>query len=380
MRITALRLYRLSAPLTDSIGNALVFFDRRETLLVELVGTDGLSGWGESWSAPAAVAALIEDVFAMCVLGADPAATGRLWHELRRAAGHQRQGVAAMAIAALDIAAHDLAARAIGVPLHALLGGALRDRVTAYASGPFFRPDGHPYRHYARDIEDYRKAGFRAFKLRIGHGPADDAVVVAAARWAIGADAALMVDFNQSVTPRTALATAASMAEAGLLWIEEPTTPGDLQGYRMLAGQALPALAGGETYGDAAAFLPFLQAGCMDVLQPDIAVCGGLTGVSRVAALAETYDRPILPHVWGSTVNFHAALHLTATLPARRSGGSAPFPWLEYDVGPNPLLDIAGRPVVGADGTVAVPKGPGLGIALDPARLAPFVTWHRIFE
>ena len=377
MRIASLRLYHLSAPLAEPIGNALVSFDRRETLVVELVGADGLSGWGESWSAPAAVAALIEAVFARCVLGEDAAATGRLWHAMRRAAGHERQGTAAMAIAALDMAGHDLAARARGVPLHALLGGAVRDRVPAYASGPFFQPGGHPYRHYERDVESYCRAGFTAIKLRIGHGPADDAAVVLAARRTAGPRAALMVDFNQSVTPRTALATAAAMSEAGLLWIEEPTTPGDLPGYRMLAGQTLPALAGGETYGDAAAFLPFLQAGCLDVLQPDIAVCAGLTGVSRVAALAEAHDRPMLPHVWGSTVNFHAALHLTATLPARRSGGPASYPWLEYDVGPNPLLDLAGRPPLGADGTVAVPEGPGLGIALDPGRLAPFVIWRR---
>ena len=380
MTVAAIRLHHLSAPLPEVIGNALVFFQRRDTLLVELVGDDGVSGWGESWSAPAAVAATIEAGFANCVLRQEPMATGRLWHAMRVAAGHERGGPAAMAIAALDMAAHDLAARRRGVPLHVLLGGAVRDRVPAYASGPFFRPDGHPYRHYERDLAGYAGAGFRAFKLRIGHGPAEDARIVGAARGIIGPDAALMVDFNQSCSSRTALATAKRMAGAGLLWIEEPTVPGDLAGYRTLSGQVLPALAGGETFGDAAAFLPFLQAGCMDVLQPDIAVCGGLTGVSRVAALAEAHDRPMVPHVWGSTVNFHAALHLCAALPARRSGTAAPFPWLEYDVGPNPLLDLAGRPALRPDGTVAVPDGPGLGIDLTADRLAPFLVRCRTLQ
>jgi D-galactarolactone cycloisomerase len=377
MKVSAIRLHHLVAPLTDTIGNALVFFKQRETLLVEVVGSNGMSGWGESWSAPAAVAAAIAASFAPCVLGQDPAHTGRLWHAMRRAAGHERQGVAAMAIAALDIALHDLAARARGVPVHALLGGALRDRVQAYASGPFFRPDGHPYRHYERDVESYLREGFRAFKLRIGYGPADDATVVAAIRKIIGPDAALMVDFNQSCSPRAAMATAARLAEANLLWLEEPTTPGDLDGYRQVSGQVTPALAGGETFGDAAAFLPFLQAGCMDVLQPDIAICGGVTGTNRVVALAEAYGRPVVPHVWGSTVNFHAALHLTATLPLCRAGGESPFPWMEYDVGPNPLLDLAGRPTVGTDGAVLVPDGPGLGIEIEAAQLTPFTVWQR---
>ena len=266
---------------------------------------------------------------------------------------------------------------AAGCPCTPCWAGRYATASPAYASGPFFRPDGHPYRHYERDLAGYAAAGFRAFKLRIGHGPAADARIVEAARGIIGPDAALMVDFNQSCSPRTALATAERMREAELLWIEEPTVPGDLAGYRTLSGQNLPALAGGETFGDAAAFLPFLQAGCMDVLQPDIAICGGLTGVFRVSALAEVHDRPLLPHVWGSTVNFHAALHLTATLPARRSGAASPFPWLEFDVGPNPLLDLVGRPALQEDGTVLVPDGPGLGIEITAERLAPFLVGQK---
>jgi hypothetical protein len=150
-----------------------------------------------------------------------------------------------------------------------------------------------------------------------------------------------------------------------------------MQGYRMLSHQLRPALAGGETFGAAAAFQPFLEAGCLDVLQPDIAICGGLTGLGRVVALAELYDRPVVPHVWGSTVNFHAALHFAATLPAQRSGTAAPFPFLEFDAGPNPLMDLVGRPAVNGDGTVSVPDGPGLGIDLHAGLLEPFIVSRR---
>jgi D-galactarolactone cycloisomerase len=374
--VATIRLYHLAAQLPETIGNALVFFDRRETLVVQVIDSSGLSGWGETWAAPTAAAAIIEAQLARCVLQQDPTHLGRLWHRMRDAAGADLQGTAMMAVAALDMALHDLAARLRGVSLSTLLGGAMRDRVPAYASGPFFKPHGHPYRDFEREAEGYLQAGFRAIKLRSGFRPAEDAATAISVRRLMGPEGTLMLDFNQSYTPRAALAAAEAMAPAGLLWIEEPAAPQDLEGYRMLSRHLVPALAGGETYGSASEFRPFLDAGCMDVLQPDIAICGGLTGVGRVAALAELYDRPVVPHVWGGTINFHAALHLTATLPAHR-GGPLPFPFMEFDAGPNPLLDLVGRPAVNADGTVSVPDGPGLGIELHPDALLPFTVTHR---
>jgi D-galactarolactone cycloisomerase len=275
------------------------------------------------------------------------------------------------------MALHDLTARAYEIPLSSLLGGARRDRILAYASGPFFKPGGHPYRDFEREIDGYLSEGFRALKLRSGFNPADDVAAAFAARRQIGKEADLMIDFNQSCTPRRSITTASLMEEARLLWIEEPVTPTDLPGYRLAARQIKAAIAGGEAIMNPAGFLPFLADGCMDILQPDIAICGGLTGVGQVVALAQMFNRPVIPHVWGSTVNFHAALHLLSTLPNHRAGGQQPFPYLEYDVGPNPLLELAGRPRVNADGTVSVPEGPGLGIELNAAMLEPYIVARK---
>jgi D-galactarolactone cycloisomerase len=363
VKIDRIRLYHLSAPLPEPIGNAKLFFDRRDTLLVE-VGAGRLCGWGETWEAPAPAAAVIRRSLAACVLGRDPRHLGRLWHDMRQAVG-PANGLAMMAVAAVDMAMHDLVARHQGVPLSGLLGGARRDRVPSYASGPFFKPGGHPYRDFEREVEGYLRSGFRAIKLRSGFRPADDAAAAVAVRRQIGADAPLMIDFNQAYTPRSAIAAAALMAEAAPLWIEEPASPADLEGYRRVADHIRPAVAGGETYGSAAEFRPFLDAGALDVLQPDIAICGGLTGVGQVAVLADLYDRPLVPHVWGGIVNFMAAVHLVATLPEKRAGAPAPFPYLEFDAGPNPLLDLCGRPALNSDGTLSVPETPGLGI--DPS-------------
>jgi D-galactarolactone cycloisomerase len=376
VKIDSIRLYHLSAPLPEPIGNAKLFFDRRDTLLVE-VTAGPFSGWGETWAAPAAAAALVRAQLSAGVLGRDPRHLGRIWHDMRQAAG-PANGLGMMAVAAVDMALHDLVARERGMPLSTLLGGARRDRVPAYASGPFFKPGGHPYRDLEREVDGYLRSGFRAIKLRSGFRPADDAAAATAVRRMLGPEAPLMIDFNQAVTPRSAIATAGLMAEAAPLWIEEPATPQDLEGYRLVSSQIHPAVAGGETYGTAAEFQPFLAAGAMDVLQPDIAICGGLTGVGQVATLADLHDRPVVPHVWGGIVNFMAALHLVATLPERRAGAAEPFPYLEFDAGPNPLLDLFGRPALNRDGTVSVPDAPGLG--LDPSReaLEPFLVEHAV--
>jgi D-galactarolactone cycloisomerase len=380
MKIASIQLFHLSAKLPDPIGNALVIFDKRETLLVRITDQAGLSGWGETWSAPLPAATLIETRLAPRLIGQDPQQVGRLWHMLCGLFGAHRHGLPMMAIAAVDMALHDLAARQRGVPVSALLGGAQRDQILAYASGPYFKPGGHPYREFQKDMDSYLRAGFRAVKLRSGFSPREDGAIALAMRAQMGPDLGLMVDFNQSYTPRASIEAANRMQEAGLLWMEEPAVPADVAGYQLVSRQVVPALAGGEALTTAADFLPFLAAGCLDILQPDIALCGGLEGVRRVAALAEMHDRPLLAHVWGSTVNFHAALQLSATLPSVRGGGPAPYPFLEYDAGPNPLRDLAGRPALNADGTLTIPNAPGLGFDLTPEQLAPFVASHRVIE
>jgi len=373
MKIDEIRLYHLVAMLPEPIGNALVSFPKRETLLVEVVAGD-LTGWGEAWLSPRTAAAAIEFQLAARILGQDPSHILSAWRNLRQAVEGE---TAAPAIAALDMALHDLTARAYKVPVSTLIGGARRQRVTAYASGPFFKPGGHPYRDFEREIDGYLKAGFRAVKLRSGYTVEDDAEAVLAARRQIGTDRDLMVDFNQSCSARRAMRTADLMKDADLLWIEEPTKPTDVAGYRAFAAQAAPALAGGETFTNASVFLPFLAGGCLDILQPDIAICGGLTGVSQVSVLADLYDRPLIPHVWGSIVNFHAALHFVSTLPEHRGGGQAHFPYLEFDVGPNPLLELEQRPVLNADGTISVPDLPGLGLNLKAEDLQPYTAEFR---
>ena len=373
MKITGVRGFHLRCKLSEPIGNAVTFFDSKEALLIEVATDEGLTGWGEAWSSPITAAAYIRGRLAPLVMGQDPLATGRLWRSMVATAGYDRRGSAMMATAAMDIAFHDIAAQARGAPVSALLGGALRQRATAYASGPFMKPGGHPYRTYLPQVDTWARQGFRAFKPRGGFKPHEDAAVMAELRRHLGPEAALMIDFNQGYTASAAVQSARGLDPAALLWIEEPVGPEDIPGYRAVSRAANTAIAGGEALASLAGFRDLVVAEGVAVLQPDLAVCGGFTGVMRVVALADAFDLPVVPHVWGAVVNHFAALQLVSVLPERRGGGSSSFPFMEIDVTENPLLHLVGEQLPDQDGTIAIPDRPGLGLDLSAERLAPWV-------
>lgn len=373
-RIVRIDGYEVSCRLPEPIGNARGFFDRRDALLVAVTAADGLTGWGETWALPAAAAAIIRGELGLGLLGQDGAAPRPL-HDLmlRRLPDHH--GVPLMAVSALDMAVWDLAARRAGVPLHVLLGGAVRERVFAYVSGPFLKPGGDPYKDYFVDLETYLRAGFRAIKLRLGTAPARDAAIARQVRERIGADMPLMVDLNQGFSFGLAVDLARRLTELDVRWLEEPMAHDDLAGYRRLAQQAPIALAGGESLYGVGAFREVVMAGVLDFLQPDLALCGGITEGLKIAALAEAFNLPIVPHVWGTAVNFYATLQFTATLPAR-GGHGMPCPLFEYDYSFNPLRTMCGETLPDGSGALAVPNGPGLGIDLTPERFSRFIVQH----
>ena len=376
MKITEIRGFNLSFPLKEPLGNSLTFFRRRDALLVQIVTDAGVSGWGEAGNSPHAAGTVIRTRFARMVLGQSPADFGRHYQAMTAVLGYDRRGAGMMAISAIDMALHDLAARMHGISVASLLGGAVRDRLFAYASGPFFSQGADPYRDFGRETESYLKRNFRAIKPRGGFSPRADGAMARELRRIIGPDAALMVDINQGYTARAAIAAARHMEEADLLWIEEPVQPEDIAGYQTVARAVDTAIAGGEALGNARAFREFLTAGTFSVLQPDLAVCGGYSGFREIAALARAWDLPVMPHVFGSTVNFHASMQMAALIEPKRGGGPAPYPFMEYDAMDNPLLNLCPPPALATDGTLTVPAAPGTGLELAPDKLEPWIVSH----
>jgi D-galactarolactone cycloisomerase len=379
LKIVEIRGFHVGFSPSPAIGNARSFIRRRDFLLLQLVTDAGISGWGEVFSSPHAAGALIQSRFAYLILGQSPLEYGRLWEAMLNTVGYDRRGVAMMAISAIDMALHDIAAKARNVSVAAMLGGALRDRVFTYASGPFIADSGAPYAHYAAKVDSYLGRGFRAVKPRAGVDPKADGSMALGLRSLVGADIGLMVDINQGYTARAAIASARRMEEADLLWIEEPVMPEDIEGYRTLAAAIPTAIAGGEALGSLAAFRDFVAAGTFSVVQPDMTVCGGYTGFAKVAALVAAYDLPVMPHVFGTVVHQRAALQMAALIPSRRGGGPAEYPYVEIDATDNPLLTLGGALELAANGTIAISTAPGTGLDLDPERLAPWLTesWSR---
>jgi len=367
MKIDRIRLHFVECRLPESQGNATAFFDRRGALLVEVRSDEGLSGWGETWHSPAAAWTIIETTLAPAVLGQDPFEYRRLWESMHERLGYERQGPGLMALSAVDMALWDLRGRALGQPIARLLGGPVRTRVPAYAGGPYLRPGRDPYRAYRREAERIIAPGFRAMQMKVGVSPDADGRAAAAVRKVVGADVILLADASQGYTVRPAIETGRRLEQEGFAWIEEPVVPDDVEGYAHVAGALGLAVVGGEALGGIRAFRTFFERNALDAAQPDLAIAGGFTEVTRIAALAAAWEVPVIPHVWGTAINLYAALQLCAVVPGYRSHTAMPYPWFEYDQSPNPLRELWGVPAVGPDGMIEVPQGPGLGIEIDPA-------------
>ncbi|SMF06952.1 D-galactarolactone cycloisomerase [Tistlia consotensis] len=370
--------FEVTCRLPRPVGNSMRTFDRRSSLIVRITTRSGAVGWGETWAFPEAAGSLIRSNLAPAILGADATAPRTVQARMVAPLAIDRRGQCHMAISALDIALWDAWGRIAGQPIHALLGGALRDRVPAYASGPFLEAAPDRYGALAGEVERYAAAGFRAIKLRVGTDLATDASAIRQARSILGAEALLMADLNEGSTVRDAVALTEAVADARLSWIEEPIPHDDLPGYRRLAQLLSLPLAGGESFSGTQAFRDFLAAGALDIVQPDLAICGGLTEGLRVAALADAFETAVAPHVWGTGINFLASLQFAAVLTPRR--GPVPFPLFEYDMGINPLRSALYDPQPDRDGRLAVPDGPGLGIEISIDRLADYVTGHWTLE
>ncbi|HEY0247158.1 MAG TPA: mandelate racemase/muconate lactonizing enzyme family protein [Gryllotalpicola sp.] len=366
MRITEIRGRllegRMPAPIRNSVGVIAV----RRALVVELVSESGVSGWGETQEDPEGAWWLIEKR-----LGAELADV-----DAEEEVGPVREPTTrteALARSALDLARWDLRGRLLGASIAELLGGARRDAVPAYASGPFLAPEGAPYRRMESDAAEIVASGFRAIKLRIGVTPQRDVELLRRLRATLGDGVGIAVDANAGYGRDAAAALLRKTQGLGLVWIEEPIDAADHNGYRALAGLAETPLAAGETLWRLADAVALLATGAIGILQPDLYLCGGISGMRRLAVLAARHGVAVLPHVFGTGVNLLASLQFAAAMTEAPAPTGPTFPWLEVDRSANPLRQLPIEPALDADGRIPVPAGPGIGAAVDPTAFAPYL-------
>lgn len=262
------------------------------------VETDrGVIGWGYGGGGQAALP-IINGHFRQLLIGRavnSPADIQTIWDELYAAAiPYGRKGVAIMALSGVDLALWDLLGCAERMPVYQLLGGKQKERVRAYATGndsAWYAELGftaHKFPHRWRSAADYDSAEAMAAKARTLFGPA----------------ALLMADCYMSWNTEVALTMAQRLAPYQLYWFEDLLTPDDLAGQAALRGCLGGALvAGGEHEFTHYGFAELAQAGALELWQPDITWCGGITAGLRIVALAEQHSIPVVPHrggeVWG---------------------------------------------------------------------------------
>jgi L-alanine-DL-glutamate epimerase-like enolase superfamily enzyme len=274
------------------------------TIVVVEVHAGAARGLGYTYGDTAA-AELIRGRLAGVVHGRDALAVGAAWAAMiREVRNAGRPGIASMAISAVDAALWDLKARLLELPLATLLdaGG---DGVPVYGSGGF---TSYSIAQLREQLSGWVAQGIPRVKMKVGREPERDVERVRAAREAIGDRAELFVDANGAYDRKRALRFAEEFVESGVSWFEEPVSSDDLEGLRLLRDRAPAGMAitAGEYGYDLAYFRRMLDAGAVDVLQPDATRCGGITGFLRAGALCEAY---------GIDVSAHTApmLHLAPT-------------------------------------------------------------------
>jgi L-alanine-DL-glutamate epimerase-like enolase superfamily enzyme len=384
-RIVSVTTHGVNYPLEAPMADAVHYIPGRAALLVEVACDDGRVGVGESaiYGGSASVTeALVHDVLAPRVLGADPTRPELLWQRMLWPS-HQlgTGGALPMAIAGVDIAVWDLVGQLAGLPLFRLLGGH-QTRVRAYASGGFYF-DGKDASALAEEFKSYAARGYGHGKMKVGRTPetpmnplahmvepgfaavslADDLARVRAVRQALGDDFRLMVDANNAWDVTTALAAGRELERLGVHWFEEPVATDDRAGSARLAAALDVPVAGYETESQLSGFRDLIAAGAVDIVQPDVIWAGGITPCRRIAALAAAAGLPCVPHVYSTAVSVAANLHFMASLPNCYL--------LEYDQNPNPLrTELLTEPIEPDPGAVVtVPEGPGLGVRLDRTTL-----------
>ena len=339
--------------------------------LVILISTDeGITGIGEVDSAPEAVQALVHQRGSHAVatglrdalIGEDPLDVERLWDRMYRSVIYVgRRGIAIHAISGIDIALWDLKGKALGKPVCELLGTPVRDRVRAYAS--MLMPDTPE--ETAERVAALRDQGFTAVKLGwgpLGRDAEHDVKLAAAAKEAGGEGTEIMIDAGLGYVADAARAirVARELEELGIYWLEEPFEPDEYEAYAELADTVDITVAAGEQDVTRWGFRELIERGHVDLVQPDVTRCGGITETLRIAELAREHGLPTVPHAWKSGIIKAASLHVNAVLP------DALFQ--EYcvaDTEINTRLTQQRLPLE-ADGCVAIPTAPGLGVDLDP--------------
>jgi D-galactarolactone cycloisomerase len=360
MKIRDVRTYVLEAVLSEPFAYSQAWYERRGACLVEIVGEDGTSGWGEAFGPPRLTAPVVE-FYKPLLIGADALATEAIWQTLyNRLRDHGQKGLAIEALSAVDIALWDLKGRHLGLPVHRLIGGPLRLRVQAYATGFYRKRSGDPLTYLVEEARERVAQGFAAIKLKLGFDFDEDIRLCHEVRHAVGDGVMIMIDANHAYDATAAIRLGRRIEALDIAWFEEPVPPEDHAGYREVKRALSIPIAGGEAEFTRWGFRALLSERLVDIAQPDVCAAGGLSECKKIADMANAFGVRVNPHVWGTGVALAASLQLIATLPHNPPGLYPLEPLLEFDQSEHPIrMAVLQQPIVQRAGWVDIPGRAG---------------------
>jgi len=364
LKITSVKTYLLQTKLKRPFGVSVsVPLDSmRDALLVKIETDAGLVGWGET-SPINGARATIEESLGPQLVGKNPLEYRRIWRQMWGANFGN-----SLAVGAVDIALNDVRGKALNVPIADLFGGRLRDRIPVYASAMNYLEGMEPEDHYVNEAAQKKKLGFKAMKMRLGRFPVlREAKVAEAVRNAVGPDILLIADGNGAYTMESAVRMGHELNRLGFEAFEEPLPQSPrYAGYEELRRRLPLSLAAGEVLDSRASAKDLIDRRAVDIIQPDISLCGGIGEALFIAETAALSGIRCLPHCWGSDIIIAATAQLVSLLPDPHWGFPTDTPLLELDQSENPWRNgLAEGSFDLKDGMIDVPTKPGLGIEID---------------
>ena len=376
--ISKIETYVLKDTLEKSFFFSQWEYSERCICIVKITCSDGTYGWGEGYGPANILESGIEFLKAQ-VLGENPLHNEVIWNKMyRKTLDFARRGVLVASMSAIDIAIWDIKGKLLNQSDGSLLGGVQRKYVVPYATGMYFTEKDNLTKDFEVEAKLYLEKGFKAIKMKVGLGISKDVSNVKHLRSIIGYDIKLMIDSNHAYTYTEALELSKKLEKYEISWFEEPVSPEFYEQYAELRQKTTIPIAGGECEYLRFGFHQLLKNKSVDIIQPDICACGGLTEAKRIASLASTYGVDIVPHTWGSSIGIHVALHFISNLESLPGRMFSPDFLLEFDQTENELREQLTFPKLEMkNGKIQVPSSPGLGLEVNEDELHKFVN-HNI--
>ncbi|MCW4115742.1 galactonate dehydratase [Aurantimonas sp. MSK8Z-1] len=340
-------------------------------LFLKIETDAGIVGWGEPVVEGRAltVETAVHEL-ADYLVGTNPMRIEDHWNVLYRGGFYRGGAIHMSALAGIDQALWDIKGKALGQPVHQLLGGRCRDRIKIYSWIGGDRPSdvaASAKAAVAGGAQALKMNGCEELQFVDSHARIDQAVEsVALVREAVGPHVGIGVDFHGRVHRPMAKVLVRELEPYRLMFIEEPVLSENREALREIASHASVPIALGERLYSRWDFKAVLQEGVVDIIQPDLSHAGGITECRKIAAMAEAFDVALAPHCPLGPIALAACLQVDAV--SYNACIQEQSLGIHYNAG-NDLLDYVSNPGVFhyEDGYVAIPDGPGLGVEIDEA-------------